>query len=352
MNEMNNTHNLFSELPPEAFPSRIGGSAARLFAGSVPGDDKHYKEACAWYGALKTSKLLGDVSTLETLAAKYRPFAGTYDELLSGTGHVDNNVFGIVPLEIARTSGDGTYLEDGLTLARHQLAHIDSQIRMAIDDMFMITALQVNAYRASGDDRHLDCAASTMALYLQELQQPDGLFFHHRDFHHRWCRGNGWVAAGMAELIQELPEESRYASAVHSGYSHMMNGLLEYQIKDGPAKGLWKQIVNSNDPRNWPETSGSAMFCFALISGVKKGWLDSDVYGAAAVNAWLGLSRFVVPSGEIRNVSKWAYKPFSHPESGDKYDSDEENYYFDREKCLGDNHGQAPLMWCAAALLQ
>jgi len=340
----------FKDWPTEADPAAVGKKLAQLFLAETPSDPKHYKVACAWYGALVVSAKLNETALLGSLIAEYDSYKGTWAELLGGTGHVDENVFGIVPLEISMHSDDPSYLQEGLAIADHQFENIQTHKRFAIDDMFMITGLQVQAYRASGDIKYLNLAASVMVEYLERLQQTDGLFFHHEDFHHKWGRGNGWFAAGMAELIQELPMTNADYAAVRDGYEKMMNGLLSYQIKDGAGAGLWKQIVDSDDSRNWPETSGSAMFTYALISGVRAGWLDTDTFGPSARAGWLALVSKLNAEGRLQDISDWAYKPASH-EGGPSYAGDEENYYFERPKLTGDNHGQAPVMWGAGALL-
>ena len=56
----------------------------------------------------------------------------------------------------------------------------------------------------------------------------------------------------------------------------MMAALLKYQGKDG----MWRQLIDHDDA--WPESSSSAMFTFAMITGVKNGWLDAATYGPAA----------------------------------------------------------------------
>jgi len=337
----------FKDWPRGAEPASVADRVARVFAGERLDASKHYKVACAWYGSLAVSALLADQTRLDSLIAEYEPYKNTWSSLLAGTGHVDDNVFGIVPLEIALHSDDATYRQEGLALADHQRTHISAQKRFAIDDMFMITALQVQAYRVSKHPRYLDTSATVMVEYLERLQQPDGLFYHHADFPHKWGRGNGWIAAGMAELVRELPEAHEHYTAIRHGYERMMRGLLAYQVE-----GSWKQIVDSKDPRNWPETSGSAMFTYALAAGVRAGWLDAATYAPAARAGWLSLVSKLDEQGKLQHISNWAYKPASHPESGTKYVSDEENYYFDRPKLTGDNHGQAPLLWCAAALLR
>ena len=341
----------FRDWPEGTDPAQVGARLAHAFARADPEGSRHYKLACTWYGSLTVADLLQDASLRDALVAMYAPYRGSHADLLAGPGHVDDNVFGIVPLEIARQVRDAALLAEGLAIADHQRARIDAHKRFAIDDMFMITALQVQAWRASGNPAYLDTAADAMVEYLDALQQDDGLFSHHGDFRHRWARGNGWVAAGMAELLRELPPDHPRHAAIRSGFERMMRGLVPHQITEGDGAGLWMQIVDSPDPRNWPETSGSAMFTYAMITGVRNGWLDASTYGPIARAGWLALAKRLTPEGELRDVSMWAYKPGSHP-GGPDYAGDEENYYFERPRLTGDQHGQAPMLWAAAALLR
>ena len=56
-----------------------------------------------------------------------------------------------------------------------------AETRYWIDDMYMLTMLQLEAYRATGDKKYLDRDAKEMVAYLDKLQQPNGLFFHAPD---------------------------------------------------------------------------------------------------------------------------------------------------------------------------
>ena len=78
------------------------------------------------------------------------------------------------------------------------------QTRLWIDDMFMITMVQAQAFRATGERAYMDRAAKEMVVYLNELQRPNGLFYHAPDVPFFWGRGNGWMAAGTAELLRSL----------------------------------------------------------------------------------------------------------------------------------------------------
>jgi len=114
----------------------------------------------------------------------------------------------------------------------------------------------------------------------------------------------------------------------------MMASLLKYQGEDG----LWRQLLDK--PESWAETSGTGMFTFAFVTGVKKGWLPAKTYGPAARKAWLGLVNHIDTDANVKDVCEGTNKGFSV------------QYYMDRKRITGDLHGQAATMWAAMALLR
>ena len=101
---------------------------------------------------------------------------------------------------------------------------------------------------------------------------------------------------------------------------------------------MWHQLID--DPQSWPETSCTGMFAFAFITGVKNGWLDEPTYGPAARKAWIGLSGYIDDTADVREVCEGTNK------------KNDRQYYLDRKRNVGDMHGQAPVLWCATALLR
>jgi rhamnogalacturonyl hydrolase YesR len=89
------------------------------------------------------------------------------------------------------------------------------------------------------------------------------------------------------------------------------------------------------------------MFAFAFITGVKEGWLDEGAYGPAARKAWLALTTYLNEDGDVREVCEGTntHDPARHGPDGARY-------YNDRKRNVGDMHGQAPVLWCASALLR
>jgi len=134
-------------------------------------------------------------------------------------------------------------------------------------------------------------------------------------------------------LLLSLPADQPERPPVMAAYRKMMAALLKFQGRDG----LWRQLID--DPSAWTETSGSGMFAFALVTGVKSGWLDSESYGPAARRAWLGLISHLNPDGNLRDVCVGTNQGKTR------------QFYLDRPRAVGDLHGEAPLLWTAAALL-
>jgi unsaturated rhamnogalacturonyl hydrolase len=333
----------FANWPPGSEPREIGKRVAENFVARPfqrPTGYIIYPEVCTWYGALSVASLTGDANLQARLVRKFDPLLTPEGaKNISPEAHVDFRVFGSVPLEIFMQTRDRRFLDLGRSFADSQWATttpdgITTEARYWIDDMYMITAVQVQAYRATGDRRYVDRTAKAMVAYLDKLQQPNGLSFHASDSPFYWSRGNGWMAAGSAELLRSLPADHPARPRILDGYRKMMATLLRYQGQDG----LWRQLIDR--PESWPETSGTGMFAFAMVTGVTNGWLDPQAYGPAARKAWLGLVSHLDAAGNIGSVCEGTNK------------GQTVEYYLQRKRNVGDLHGQAPLLWTAAALLR
>lgn len=333
----------FATWPAGKSPAEVGRRVAENFVARPfqrPTAFIIYPEVCAWYGGLTLADVTRNRDLQQRLVHKFDPLLTPEGAKNIGpNAHVDYRVFGAVPLEIYIQTKDPRFLELGRSFADKQWETttpdgITTEARYWIDDMFMITAVQVQAYRATGDARYVDRAAKTMVAYLDRLQQPNGLFFHAPDSQFYWSRGNGWMAAGSAELLRSLPADHPARPRILEGYRKMMASLLKMQGEDG----LWRQLLDH--PEAWPETSGTGMFAAAMATGVKAGWLDAAVYGPAVRKAWLGLVSYIDEKGDIANVCAGTNKGPSV------------QYYLDRPRNVGDLHGQAPVLWTATALLR
>lgn len=316
----------------------------------------HYATASYWTNCLEFARITGDKALEEALIAKFEPFFAEKKHLCNRKDHLDHAIFGSVPLEIYLLNGDERCLKLGLEYADAQWDEplpsgdklegnppleqlrafwkdgYSSHTRIWIDDMYMITVLQTQAFRATGDYRYIERSARQMVMYLDKIQNPDGLVYHAVGKNYVWGRGDGWLAAGMPMLLKHLKQDDPSREKIMAGYLKMMAALLGWQRESG----LWGQLVN--DPESWDETSCSAMFAYGMLEGVRNGWLEEATYGAAAHKAFDTLCSLLNENGGLKGVCMG---------TGARNDRD---WYLGRPRIDGDPHGQAPMMWICNSL--
>jgi len=352
----------WSDFPTYADPKIVGEKLVKNYLSSdyrhfdeIPGEPPYivYPETCTWLGALVFSEKTNNQQLLKGLEERFYPLLGKRKELMQKPNHVDNTVFGVIPLRLYMLTKNPLYYHLGIDFADRQwqlpkssskdsIKHrtlldqgLSWQTRFWIDDMYMITAIQSHAYLATKDRKYIDRAAYEMTVYLDSIQKPNGLFYHSKEAPFFWGRGNGWMAVGMTELLKNLPKDSNHYSRILASYQHMMRTLKLNVNKEG----LWGQLVD--EPKDsWTETSGSAMFTYAMIVGVKEGWLNKEEYSPVVRKAWLALMQYLNDNGDLRDVC-----------IGTNIGSTKE-HYLNRRRLIGDFHGQAALLWCVSALVE
>jgi Predicted unsaturated glucuronyl hydrolase involved in regulation of bacterial surface properties, and related proteins len=345
------TNNSEPDFPQSCNPTEVGNKLAKRFIPSkhmMHDQWIHYAEVCTWLGALRFAKASDNRSLMKELEDRFAPFFTDKKGMLPIQNHVDLNMFGCLPLEFYLITRENKYRELGLPYADSQWTLPENatpeesefskqglswQTRFWIDDMYMINIIQLQAFRVTGDIRYINRAAKEMVVYLQQLQRPNGLFYHAPDAPFYWGRGNGWMAAGMTELLRYLPQENPDRPYILDAYRLMMDTLKKHRNK----QGIWNQLID--EPDCWPETSGSAMFTYAMIMGIKNGWLDKKEYEKVARKAWISLVAYVNDDGDVTEVCAGTNK------------STNKQHYYDRPRITGDFHGQAPMLWCAYAWL-
>src|ERR1700755_1319102 len=108
----------FDNWPAGVSPQEVGKHLAEHFVTSSHQYTKtiHYSEVCTWYGALTFAELTHDDALRQELIKKFAPLmpGGAEAERRPERRHVDDSIFGVVPLEIARQTKDAKFLKEGL----------------------------------------------------------------------------------------------------------------------------------------------------------------------------------------------------------------------------------------------
>jgi rhamnogalacturonyl hydrolase YesR len=101
-----------------------------------------------------------------------------------------------------------------------------------------------------------------------------------------WSRGNGWVIAAMAKVLEQNPPDKKQRKEYITMLKKMANALLKLQREDG----FWN--VSLHDPGNFggPESSGTAFFVYGMAWGINHGYLKKWKFLPCVVKGWEALS--------------------------------------------------------------
>ncbi|MCG8390416.1 MAG: glycoside hydrolase family 88 protein [Cytophagales bacterium] len=138
------------------------------------------------------------------------------------------------------------------------------------------------------------------------FDEKEGLFYRDNTFidkreHDRkifWSRGNGWVFAGLALLMDEYEPGSEEYEYFKGIYMKMAKTLKRIQT---PA-GHWSMSLLAEDVYPTPETSGTSFFTFGLAWGINKGLLKKKKYEPVVKKGWNALCSHVTSGGMVGYV--------------------------------------------------
>jgi hypothetical protein len=100
-----------------------------------------------------------------------------------------------------------------------------------------------------------------------------------------WSRGNGWVIAALARVLEVLPENNANRLEYIDDLKAMSAALIKLQREDG----FWDSSLA--DPNDWggKETSGTAFFVYGIAWGINNGLLDKETYLPSVIKGWGGM---------------------------------------------------------------
>lgn len=92
-----------------------------------------------------------------------------------------------------------------------------------------------------------------------------------------WLRALGWYAMALIDTMEVMPgsmaQEKEKLGAI---YKELIDAMLPYQDKE---TSMWYQVVNRGRIKpNYLETSGSAIFAYAIMKSVRLGYLDESYF--------------------------------------------------------------------------
>ena len=179
------------------------------------------------------------------------------------------------------------------------------------DALYMVMPVMTKMYRLTGDQKYLDklyqniCYSDSIMLDRETgLYYRDGRYVYpahqtqagRKDF---WARGDGWVLAGLAKVLQDLPRNYRHRRFFERKYVRLAQAVARLQQPEG----YWTRSMMDPEQAPGPETSGTAFFCYGLLWGVNNGLLPRKDYAPVIDRAWHYLTTTALqPDGSVGYV--------------------------------------------------
>src|ERR1035438_1551725 len=188
------------------------------------------------------------------------------------------------------------------------------------DSIFMAPPVWADLYKATGDSKYLDHMdqffwVTSKLLYdpQEHLYSRDESYLNKREANGKkvfWSRGNGWVIAGIAQVLQLMPKD--YPSRPR--YLQQFRDIADRKSVVLGKEGLWRPGLLDAAAYRLPENSGSAFFVYALAWGINSGVLDRDTYLPVVKKGWAGLVAHIYKDGRFGSIQPIgagpdAYKP-------------------------------------------
>lgn len=162
------------------------------------------------------------------------------------------------------------------------------------DGLYMVMPVMTKLYKITGNNKYLDKLYQYIVVSDSiMLDTETGLYFrdgkyvypNHKSTNGKkdfWARGDGWVLAGLAKVLADVPKNWEHRKFFEDKYIKLSDAVVALQQPEG----YWTRSMA--DPGHAPgyETSGTAFFTYGLLWGINNGYLQSSKYLDAAEKAW------------------------------------------------------------------
>lgn len=166
------------------------------------------------------------------------------------------------------------------------------------DALYMVMPVMTKMYKLTGDKQYLDKLYENLC-YADEimLDKETGSYFRdaryvypkHKSVNGKkdfWARGDGWVLAGLAKVLQDMPKDYEHYQFFVDKFKRLADIVAKTQQKEG----YWTRSIMDPNHAPGPETSGTAFFTYGLLWGVNNGYLAPKEYKKTIERAWTYLT--------------------------------------------------------------
>ncbi|HEV2274117.1 MAG TPA: glycoside hydrolase family 88 protein [Acidobacteriaceae bacterium] len=222
--------------------------------------------------------------------------------------HADDQAIGQTYIELYLKYRDPAMIAPIRQRMESLTRHVDDPDKLLwwwCDALFMAPPVLSDLYAADRKISYLDFMDREWWITSGKLYDPvnhlfyrDASYLNKRESNGKpifWSRGNGWVIAGLARVLSEMPADYPSRGRYVTQFRQMASAIAALQGRDG----LWRPGLLDAEAYPLPEVSGSAFYTYALAYGINHGLLDKTRYLPVVQKGWAGLLSHVYADGRL-----------------------------------------------------
>ncbi|HEU5164917.1 MAG TPA: glycoside hydrolase family 88 protein [Chitinophagaceae bacterium] len=180
-------------------------------------------------------------------------------------------------------------------------------MQMWLDGLYMGQPFVAEYANTFKDSSRFDDVVKQFILMEKYSRDPKtGLLYHGWDESHFqkwanpktgtspefWSRAMGWYIMGLVDVLDYLPPKHKGRAELIAILNRLSTAIVRYQDKK---EGVWWLITDkSAQPKNYLESSSSAMFVYGLAKAIRKGYINKN-YVMAVEKGYKGIiNKFIV----------------------------------------------------------
>ena len=243
---------------------------------------------------------------------KYQQYGEGQDYVLFGDWQICFQTY----LDMYEMNTDPYKIARAIEVMDYEVRRQETDFWWWADALYMVMPVMVKLYKATGEVKYLDklyanyrWADDLMYDSEEHLYYRDAKYIYPKaktrnggkDF---WARGDGWVLAGLAKVLTDMPKDYQHRPFFEQRFKEMAEAVSRCQQPEG----YWTRSMLDKDHAEGPETSGTAFFTYGLLWGVNHGLLLREQYEPVIQRAWKyltetalqesGVVGYVQPIGE------------------------------------------------------
>ena len=254
----------------------------------------------------------------DTSKWKYKQYGEGMDYVLFGDWQICFQTY----LDMYEINPQPFRIERAIEVMDYEVRQPQSDFWWWADALYMVMPVFTKLYKTTGEVKYLDKLYDNYR-WADELMYDKDEQLYYRDAKYIfpkvkttsggksfWARGDGWVLAGLAKVLADMPKDYRHRDFFVQRFRELAQGVARVQRPGG----YWSRSMLCEEDAPGPETSGTAFFTYGMLWGVNNGLLDRDTFVPVIEKAWNYLTTtalqedgsvgFVQPIGEKPDPTK------------------------------------------------